>query len=60
MKSNFKTIIGAAALIAAFSAGAAQRDITVTADIDPTIDVTQADGTALPARLPCSTCRVKD
>lgn len=51
MKSNFKTIIGAAALIAAFSAGAAQRDITVTADIDPTIDVTQADGTALPSSV---------
>lgn len=51
MKSNFKTVIGAAALIAAFSAGAVQRDITVTADIDSTIDVTQADGTALPSSV---------
>lgn len=51
MKSNFKTVIGAAALIAAFSAGAVQRDITVTADIDSTIDVTQADGTALPSTV---------
>lgn len=51
MKSNFKTVIGAAAFIAAFSAGAVQRDITVTADIDSTIDVTQADGTALPSSV---------
>ena len=51
MKSNFKTLIGAAALIAAFGAGAVQRDITVTADIDSTIDVTQADGSALPSSV---------
>lgn len=51
MKSNFKTVIGAAAFVAAFSASAVQRDITVTADIDSTVDVTLADGSALPASV---------
>lgn len=51
MKSNFKLALSAAALIAAFSASAAQRDITVTADIDSTVDVTLADGSPLPASV---------
>lgn len=51
MKSNFKTVLGAAVLIAAFGASAAQRDITVTADIDSSVDVTLADGSALPASV---------
>lgn len=51
MKNNLKTFIGAAALMAAFSASAVQRDITVTADIDSTVDVTLADGSALPASI---------
>lgn len=51
MKSNFKLALGAAALIAAFSASAAQRDITVTADIDSSVDVTLADGSALPSSV---------
>lgn len=51
MKSNFKIALGAAALIAAFSTSAVQRDITVTADIDSTVDVTQADGSALPSSV---------
>lgn len=51
MKSNFKIALAAAALVTAFSAGAAQRNITVTASIDPTVDVTKADGSALPAAV---------
>ncbi|UAN54640.1 fimbrial protein (plasmid) [Serratia sp. JSRIV002] len=51
MKSNFKIALGAAALIAAFSASAVQRDITVTASIDPSIEVTKADGSPLPAAV---------
>lgn len=51
MKSNFKVALAAAALVATFSADAAQRDITVTASIDPTVDVTKADGSALPATV---------
>ncbi|WP_297202854.1 CS1 type fimbrial major subunit [uncultured Pluralibacter sp.] len=51
MKSNFKFNLAAFALVTAFSAGAAQRDITVTASIDPTVDVTKADGSALPAAV---------
>lgn len=51
MKSNFKIALGAAALIAAFSVSAVQRDITVTASIDPTVDVTRADGSALPGAV---------
>lgn len=51
MKSNFKIALAAAALVTAFGAHAAQRDITVTASIDPTVDVTKADGSALPAAV---------
>jgi len=51
MKNNLKIVIGAAALVAAFSTSAVQRDITVTADIDSTVDVTLADGSALPASV---------
>lgn len=51
MKRNFKIALAAANLVAAFSASAAQRDITVTANIDPTVDVTKADGSALPAAV---------
>lgn len=51
MKSNFKIVLGAAALIAAFSASVAQRDITVTADIDSSVDVTLADGSPLPTTI---------
>lgn len=51
MKCNFKIVLGAAALVAAFSVNSAQRDITVTADIDVTADVTQADGSSLPQTI---------
>lgn len=51
MKSNFKIALAAAALVTAFGANAVQRDITVTANIDPTVDVTRADGSALPAAV---------
>jgi len=48
MKNHFKIALVAASLFTAFSVSAAQRDITVTADIDTTVDVTLADGSALP------------
>lgn len=51
MKSNLKIVLGASALVAAFSVSAVQRDITVTASIDPSIEVTKADGSALPASV---------
>ncbi|MGF6418142.1 hypothetical protein ABH900_001621 [Stenotrophomonas sp. AN71] len=37
-----------AALLASTSAFAAQKDITVVADVDPNIEMLQADGSALP------------
>lgn len=51
MKCNIKLALVASVLATAFSAGAVQKDINVTADIDPTIDVTLADGTPLPASV---------
>lgn len=38
----------AAALALSFSAYAVQKDITVVTDIDPTLELLQADGSALP------------
>lgn len=51
MKRNIKLALMASVLATAFSVNAIQKDITVTADIDPTIDVTLADGTPLPASI---------
>lgn len=51
MKSNFKTALNCALLLTAFSASAVQKDIIVTADIDPTLSITQSDGSALPTRV---------
>lgn len=51
MKSKFKITVVAGMLVTAFSAGAVQRDITVTADIDTTVDVTLADGSPLPSAI---------
>ncbi|HAS1172437.1 MULTISPECIES: CS1 type fimbrial major subunit [Enterobacter cloacae complex] len=51
MKRNIKSALVASVLATAFSAGAVQKDINVTADIDPTVDVTLADGTPLPASV---------
>ncbi|MDQ2185777.1 CS1 type fimbrial major subunit [Alcaligenaceae bacterium A4P071] len=46
-----KLAVVATASIVSFSAFAVQKDITVVADIDPTLELLQADGSALPATL---------
>lgn len=51
MKSSLKITLIAGMLVTAFSASAVQRDITVTASIDPTVDITLADGSPLPASV---------
>ncbi len=51
MKNNVKMIVAAGVLVTAFNVCAVQRDITVTADIDPTVDVTMADGSSLPSSI---------
>lgn len=54
MKNHIKVISLASVFAVAFSAfsvSAVQRDITVTADIDPTVDITQADGSVLPSSI---------
>ncbi|WP_241585915.1 MULTISPECIES: CS1 type fimbrial major subunit [Rosenbergiella] len=48
MKNKIKAISIVSVLVAAFSVSAAQRDITVNAEIDPTVDITLADGSPLP------------
>ncbi|EHL2318691.1 hypothetical protein KDF28_004786 [Escherichia coli] len=50
---NIKTTLGVLATALMLSAGAhaVQKNITVTADIDPTIDLLQADGSALPTSI---------
>lgn len=50
---KFKYLLIALPLVGAFSTSvlAIQKDITVTADIDPTLDLVQRDGTPLPASL---------
>lgn len=51
MKPIMKPAMALTALLAAFSASAAQKEITVTADIDPTAAITRADGSALPDQI---------
>ncbi|MBF4114182.1 CS1 type fimbrial major subunit [Enterobacter cloacae] len=51
MKIQIKFISLVSVLATAFSVNAVQRDITVTADIDPTVDVTLADGSPLPSSI---------
>lgn len=48
MKKNLSYLLLSAAILTFTSAHAVTRDITVTASIDPTVDITLADGTALP------------
>lgn len=48
MKHLLKTLARGTLLLGTSAANAAQTDITVTADIDPTVALTQADGTSLP------------
>lgn len=51
MKNQIKAISIVSLFAAVFSVSAAQQDITVTADIDPTVDITLADGKPLPATV---------
>ncbi|XXN66174.1 CS1 type fimbrial major subunit (plasmid) [Enterobacter ludwigii] len=51
MQKLIKPLVIAAALTAAFNAQAVQKDITVNANVDATVDMTQADGTALPGTI---------
>ncbi|BDH46962.1 fimbrial protein [Salmonella enterica subsp. enterica serovar Choleraesuis] len=48
MKGMFKIALCSAAMVVALNANALQQDITVTADIDPTVSISKADGAALP------------
>ena len=48
MKNKFKAISIVSLFAAVFSVNAAQRDITVNAEIDPTVDITLANGSPLP------------
>lgn len=49
-----KLVVGLAASLVSFSALAVQKDITVTASVDTSVELTQADGTALPSAVPMS------
>lgn len=49
MKNQIKTISIISLFAAVFSVSAAQQDITVTAQIDPTVDITLDNGSPLPA-----------
>lgn len=51
MKNFVKSISLVGVMVATFNANAVQRDITVTANIDPTVDLTLADGTPLPTAI---------
>lgn len=52
MKMLPKMALCSATMLTAFVANAFEADITVTADIDPTVSITGGDGTALPDTLP--------
>ena len=51
MKKLYTFTPVALATLFSLSAMAVQKDITITADIDPTVELLQADGTALPSSL---------
>lgn len=51
MKTQIKVISLVSVLATAFGVNAVQRDITVTADIDPTVDITLADSSPLPSSI---------
>ncbi|CNG99932.1 Colonization factor antigen I subunit B [Yersinia thracica] len=44
-------LLASLAVAFTFNAQAVQRDITITADVDASIDITHADGTALPGTI---------
>lgn len=51
MKKFIKPLLIVSIMAAAFGAQAVQKDITVTANVDSTIDMTQSDNTALPSSI---------
>lgn len=51
MRKFIKPLMIAAALAASFSTVAVQKDITVNANVDAELDMTQADNTPLPASV---------
>ncbi|CAI1142363.1 MULTISPECIES: CS1 type fimbrial major subunit [Serratia] len=51
MKKSYAFAPIALAALFSLSAMAVQKDITVTADIDPTVELLQSDGTALPSSI---------
>lgn len=60
MKKVFaKSLLVAAMFSVAGSALAVQKDITVTANVDAALDMTQTDNTALPKAVECNICRVR-
>ena len=52
MKTSFiATAVAALVSVYSFSASAVQKDITVTAQIDSTLEIMQADGSSLPSTM---------
>ncbi|EHI7423332.1 fimbrial protein [Salmonella enterica] len=51
MKTSFIAAAVALATICSFSVSAVQKDITVTANIDSTLELLQADGSSLPSAM---------
>ncbi|MGL5385855.1 MAG: CS1 type fimbrial major subunit [Enterobacterales bacterium] len=51
MKKLIKPLLIVSTLAAAFAVQAVQKDITVNANVDATIDLTQADNSALPSSI---------
>lgn len=51
MKKLIKPLLIVSTLAAAFAVQAVQKDITVNANVDATIDVTQADNSPLPSSI---------
>jgi hypothetical protein len=51
MKLKFSLVALIVATIASGTAMAVQKDITVTADVDPSLEITAMDGSALPSTI---------
>jgi len=51
MKRILNATVLSTLMLSAFATQAVQRDITVTATVDPAVDITLADGSALPSAV---------
>jgi len=51
MKKSIKPLLVVSIMAAAFATQAVQKDITVNANVDASIDITQPDNTALPSSI---------